>query len=223
MSRQVSHRMWMRALQRRATTASCRHIRALARDRKGATVVEFAMVAPVMCLLLLGGFDVAHTLYTRSVLQGIVQKTARDSALETGTTSDQQTFLDNEVKAQVRALANNATVTITRRYYRTFSKAAAATPEAWTDTNHNGTCDAGEPYQDDNLNSTWDRDGGNGGQGGAKDAVLYTVAVSYPRLFPIQNFVGGASTTNVTASTVLTNQPYTAQGSYGTPVVRNCP
>lgn len=197
-------------------------MRALRRDAKGATIVEFAMVAPVMGLVLLGAFDVAHTLYMRAVLQGIVQKTARDSALETGTDSTTQTNLDNEVRAQVRALANNSTVTIARRYYRTFSKAASAQAEAWTDTNHNGTCDAGEPYQDDNLNGVWDKDGANSGQGGAKDAVLYTVTVSYPRFFPITNFIGGSNTTVITASTVLKNQPYGDQASYGTSVVRNC-
>jgi Flp pilus assembly protein TadG len=222
MTRRVSHRRLLRALQRRAATP-CRNIAALARDEKGATVVEFAVVAPVMGMLLLGAFDVGHTLYMRSVLQGIVQKVARDSALEAGTDTTQQTTLDNEVKAQVRALANNSTITITRRYYRTFTAASSATPEAWTDTNHNGKCDAGEPYQDDNLNSTWDKDGANSGQGGAKDAVLYTVVVSYPRFFPIQNIIGGSNTTTLSAATVLRNQPYGDQATYGTSVVKNCP
>jgi Flp pilus assembly protein TadG len=175
-----------------------------------------------MGLVLLGAFDVSHTLYMRSALQGIVQKTARDSSLESGTDSTQQTTLDNKVRDQIKALANNQTITITRRYYRTFSKAAAAQAEAWTDTNHNSTCDAGEPYQDDNLNSTWDKDGANAGQGGAKDAVLYTVTVSYPRFFPIQNFVGGSNTTSISASTVLKNQPYGDQATYGSSVVKNC-
>lgn len=219
MTRQVSHRL--RALQRRAATPR-RFVRALARDQKGATIVEFAFVAPVMGLALLGAFDVAHTLYMRSALQGIVQKTARDSTLETAGETTQQTLLDNKVKDQVKALANNMTVTITRRYYRSFTKASQAQAEAWTDTNGNGTCDAGEPYQDSNRNSSWDKDGADSGQGGAKDAVLYTVTVSYPRLFPIQNFVGGASTTKVTASTILRNQPYNDQATYGTSVVRNC-
>jgi Flp pilus assembly protein TadG len=175
-----------------------------------------------MGMVLLGAFDVGHTLYMRSVLQGIIQKVARDSALESGTDSDQQTYLDNEVKAQVRALANNSTITITRRYYRTFSDAAAAQAEPFTDTNHDGRCDNGEPYEDDNGNNVWDSDGADAGQGGAKDTVLYTVTVSYPRLFPIQNFVGGASTTTISGATVLANQPYGDQGSYATPVVRNC-
>ncbi len=195
---------------------------ALRRDESGATIVEFAMVAPVLGLVLLGAFDVAHSLYTRAALQGVVQKTARDSTLESGSDAAVQTALDEKVKAQAKALANNATITITRRFYRTFSEAAAARAETWTDTNSNGTCDAGEPYEDANRNSVWDRDGGNAGQGGAKDATLYTVTATYPRMFPLYNLIGGSRTTTITASTVLRNQPYSDQASYGTMQVRNC-
>lgn len=195
----------------------------LARDQRGVTVVEFAIIAPVMLLLLLGAFDTAHSLYMRSVLQGVVQKVARDSALESGTEAEQQEILDNKVRASVKAIANNAAITITRRYYRTFSQASAAQAEAWTDTNGNGTCDAGEPYQDANNNTYWDSDGGDSGQGGAKDKTVYTVAMSYPRYFPLYRIIGGSNTTKVTASTVLANQPYGDQGSYGPPTVRNCP
>ncbi|WEK01087.1 MAG: pilus assembly protein [Candidatus Sphingomonas phytovorans] len=200
-----------------------RRIRGIYADRRGATVVEFAIVAPVISLLLLGAFDTAHSLYMRSVLQGVVQKVARDSALEAGTVTAQQTVLDNKVRASVKAIANNADITITRRYYRTFSAAAAAQAETWTDTNGNGTCDAGEPYQDANNNTYWDGDGGDGGQGGAKDKTVYTVAMTYPRYFPLYRIIGGSNTTNITASTVLANQPYGDQGSYGPPTVRNCP
>lgn len=195
----------------------------LARNERGVTVVEFALVAPVLCLVLLGAFDVSHTLYTRATLQGIVQKTARDSTLETGAATDQQQRLDDKVKAQVMALANNATIEIKRRYYRTFETAAAAKAEIYDDINKNGTCDAGEPYEDANLNNLWDKDGANGGQGGAKDVTLYTVTMSYPRFFPIYNLIGGSTTTKLTASTVLRNQPYSDQGSYGEMKERNCP
>lgn len=197
--------------------------RALACDARGATIVEFAMVAPVLGLVLLGAFDTAHTLYTRAAMQGIVQKTARDSTLESASEASAQTALDDKVKAQIKALANNATITIQRRYFRTFSDASAARAESWTDTNGNGVCDGSEPYQDANNNNVWDRDGGNEGQGGAKDATLYTVTASYPRMFPLYRIIGGSNQTTITATTVLRNQPYGDQGSYGSSQVRNCP
>ncbi|MBN2972035.1 pilus assembly protein [Roseomonas aeriglobus] len=191
-------------------------------DARGVTAVEFAIVAPVMCLLLMGALDVSHTLYTRAVLQGIVQKTARDSTLESGAEENTQTQLDDKVRAQAKAMYNGATIVITRRFYRTFTEAAAARAETYTDTNDNKTCDAGEPYSDANGNGVWDRDGGNAGQGGAKDATLYTVRMTYPRIVPVAGFVGLGTTQTVTAQTVLENQPYGDQASYAAPVVRNC-
>ncbi|MBO9712034.1 TadE/TadG family type IV pilus assembly protein [Sphingomonas sp.] len=182
--------------------------------------MEFAIVAPVMGLVLLGAFDVGHTLYMRAALQGIVQKVARDASLETGLDTTTQSNLDAKVSNQIRALANNATVTITRSYFHDYADATSNKFEPWTDTNANGRCDNGEPYEDTNGNKQWDATGSiNANQGGAKDAVVYSVSVSYPRIFPIYNLIGGAQTTVVTAKTILRNQPY---GDQADSVVRNC-
>ena len=197
-------------------------LRRLRSDARGATIVEFAMVAPVMSLLLLGGLDISHTLYTRTITQGVVQKTARDATIETNDPSATEAALDLKVRTQLSAMYNGADIKITRRFYRTFAEAAAARAEAFTDTNQNGRCDKNEPYEDANRNSTWDADGGNAGQGGAKDATLYTVEMTYPKLLPLMNFIGGDNTGKVVAQTVLRNQPYGDQGSYGPPILRNC-
>jgi len=200
-----------------------RRFRQLCRNERGATIVEFAIVAPVLCLLLMGAFDIAHSLYLRGVLQGALQKAARDSTLERSTKAEQQDFIDNVVRSQVRALVNTADIDIKRRYYRTFAQAAAARAEEWTDDNDNGTCDNGEKYVDANGNNRWDRDGGNAGQGGAKDAVVYTVNVTYPHLFPLYRFIGGSQIAKVTAEAVLRNQPYGDQATYEMAQERNCP
>ncbi len=203
-------------------TATTRSLRRLHGDENGTTVIEFAMVAPVMCLLLLGAFDISHTLYTRTIMQGVVQKTARDATIETGNAAATEASLDTKVRTQLSAMYNGATINITRRFYRTFSEAAAARAEAYTDTNRNGRCDNNEPYEDANRNSNWDADGGNAGQGGAKDATLYTVEMSYPKMLPIMGYLGGSGIGKVKAQTILRNQPYGDQGAYGAPIVRNC-
>ncbi|MDZ7895548.1 MAG: TadE/TadG family type IV pilus assembly protein [Sphingobium sp.] len=197
-------------------------LRRLRGDERGNTVVEFAAVATPLCILLLGGMDLGHSLYLQSVLQGAVQKAGRDSGLDNGGLVATQTTIDDKVKDSVAQLIPNATVNITRRYYKSFTEAAAAIREPFTDTNGNGTCDAGEPYQDNNNNSVWDADGGNGGQGSAKDNVVYTVNVTYPHLFPVTTLIGLSPNVSLTATTVLANQPYGDQSQYGAPVARNC-
>jgi Flp pilus assembly protein TadG len=199
-------------------------IRKLGLDSSGATITEFALVIPIVCTMLLGAFDYGHTLYMQAVLQGEVQKAARDSSLETGTSNE--AAINDRVQKQVQILFNHANVTTTRRFYKTFSQAAAAKQEEFTDSAagpfHDGVCDNGESYTDTNNNGVWDQDGGDRGQGGAKDIVVYTVTVNYPRMFPIDKFIGGSGTTTVSATTVLANQPFGDQTSYGTPTVRQC-
>ena len=196
----------------------------LAGDERGATLTEFGLLIPVLALLLVGALDVGHSLYMRTLLDGAVQKAARDSGLESGTATATQTTIDNRVRTQLRklGLANNE-ITISRRYYRTFSAASAAQGEPYTDNNGNGRCDGGEPYTDQNGNNVRDADGADGGQGGAKDTVVYTVSVNYERMFPLSSFIGVPDRVQMSGTTVMSNQPYGDQGTYATPVVRNCP
>lgn len=196
----------------------------LRHDRRGVSVVEFAFIAPAFCLILVGLFDIGHTLYMRAALQGVMQKAARDSTLETNTTTARLALIDAKIERDVKVLAPAADVDFSRRYYRTFSDAAAAQREDFTDDNGNGRCDAGEPFEDANHNGVWDADGGNEGQGGAKDATVLTVTVTYPPMFPLRRMLGQAnSDVKLTAKTVLKNQPYSDQGSYAAPTEGHCP
>jgi hypothetical protein len=202
----------------------------LAHDERGATIMEFALITPALFTLIFGALEIGHTLYMQGVLQGVVQKAGRDSSLEdgAGNATAQQAIIDNRVESQLQNLNKIAQVSFNRRFYRSFSLAAAAQAEPFTDTNGNGKCDGpdggtpGESFVDNNNNGVWDKDGGDAGQGSGKDIVVYTVSISYPRLFPLDKLVGGSGTTNLSAKTVLTNQPYKNQGSYGTPTVRQC-
>lgn len=180
-------------------------LRRLKRDESGATVVEFALVAPVLVTLLLALFDVGYNLYTASILQGTIQKAARDSTIEGSTPAS----LDAKVSTAVGQIAPNAGITFARKSYASFSD--IGTPEDFTDVNGDGSCDNGEPYEDANANGSWDEDRGTDGQGGARDAVLYTVHVSYPRAFPVGGFLGLPPNHEMETSTVLRNQPYGPQ------------
>jgi len=194
----------------------------LIKDQAGATIVEFGLISTVLVTTLLGFMDLGHSLYVQSVLQGTVQKSARDATLESGKVDVQQQLLDAAVRERVQLLAANSTVTFSRRYFRDFTKAAQATAEAFQDINANGLCDNDEPFQDNNRNTVWDRDGGDDGQGGAKDDVVYTVKMTYPRLLPIAKLVGLPENVTVEARTVLENQPFGEQGAYGSPIVGHC-
>jgi Flp pilus assembly pilin Flp len=180
-------------------------IRALRRDEDGATVVEFALIAPVALMLLLGMFDMGYNLYTASVLQGSIQQAARNSAIE-GAEPDQ---LDASVASAVRNVTPNAEIAFARKSYANFSD--VRTPEDFSDLNGDTICNDGEPFEDVNGNTFWDSDRGTAGGGGARDAVLYSVTVEYPRAFPVTGLLGLSEDYSLTVETVLRNQPWNAQ------------
>lgn len=195
---------------------------ALAKNESGISVTEFGLIAPVVATMLLGSMDAGHTMYMRTVLDGAIQDIARDSALEDGGILAKQELIDHRITEQIKRLNKNATVDITRRYYRNFTNAYNADAEEFTDTNEDGECNNGEPFVDVNLNDVWDSDGGDAGQGGAKDVSIVTVTVSYERLFPMASLAGLPENVTVAANTVLANQPFGDQAQYGTAQTGNC-
>ena len=187
-------------------------------DQGGATIVEFALIAPALLVMLFGLFDLSYNMYTAQMLQGAIQDAARDSTLE-GAGGNQAT-IDANVTRAVQALAAGSTVTFARKSYATFSNVNR--PEEFDDVNANDTCDNSEPFEDANGNGTWDTDPGIAGFGGARDAVLYTVTVNYKRAFPIAAFIPGQSEDfNLVATTVLRNQPFGMQDN-ATPTLGAC-
>jgi len=183
-------------------------LRRLRRDRRGNAITEFGLLAPVMLALFMGLSDVLYQAYLQSVLNGAVQKAGRDSGIEGG--ADNTSTIDAKVQTSVRQLAKSATFSSSRKAYDSFTEVA---PEPFTDTNGNGSRDPGECFTDQNANGTWDADPGTTGQGGANAVALYTMTVTYPRLFPIMGFFGVGSTQTISASTLLKNQPYSTQST----------
>jgi hypothetical protein len=84
-------------------------------------------------------------------------------------------------------------------------------PEEYTDANNDGVCNNGEVFADANDNGRWDPQRGKVGTGGARDAVLFTAVVTYPRLFPMYELIGMPNDVTLRATTVLRNQPFAAQ------------
>lgn len=192
-------------------------LRRLGPAHDGVAAVEFALIAPVLLVGVMGVFDLGHTMYTAALLEGAIQKSARDATIEGADAYSSN--LDQRVAKIVRDVVPHATLAFERKSYASFSDARQ--PEDFTDGNTNGICDNGEPFEDVNGNATWDDDRGRSGNGGARDAVLYEVTVTYERLFPIAGFVGQSDDFTLVTQTVLRNQPYGLQGAF-TPTIRRC-
>ncbi|HEU4969583.1 TadE/TadG family type IV pilus assembly protein [Sphingomonas sp.] len=185
-----------------------RPLAALARDRRGTTLVEFAVLAPTLLVLIMASMELAHQSYAQSVLEGALQKAARDSSLEGG--AQRTDAIDDAVKTQIARVIHGGIYTSSRKSYSNFSNLKG---ERFTDNNSNGKRDSGECFDDANGNKTWDADPGISGQGGANDVTMYRMQVSYPRLFPLAGLLGWPDTRTISATTYLKNQPFGTQSA----------
>ena len=186
------------------------------RDTRGVAAVEFALVAPALLLTIMGIFDLGYNIYANTMVQGAIQRAARDSTIEGAEARLAQ--IDATVTDAVHGVVPNATISFSRRAYANFSDVARA--EDFTDSDDSGSCNSGEPFEDANRNGIWDTDRGLAGQGGARDAVLYSVTVTYPRGFPMASLIGLPATVTTDAITVLRNQPFNFQDN--NPAVGKC-
>lgn len=180
----------------------------LREDTRGATLTEFAFVAPILFLMLMGVFDMAHTQYTSAMMNGAIQKAGRDITLENS--GSQAASIDKSVIDAVKTVVpDSATVELEKLSHFDFADIGEA--EEFNDDNNDGVCNSGEPFVDANNNGQWDANRGEEGIGGARDAVLYTAVVKYDRLFPMYGLAGLPQEVELRASTVLRSQPYDVQ------------
>ena len=189
-------------------------ILSLLRDKSGAAMLEFAMVCIPLLYMIFGFIDLAHKEYVAAILQGAVNKAGRTLSVQNVSFATQNALVQDEVSQAIPS----ATFTFSQRNFNSF--AAISSPEPFIDNNNNGTCDAGEKYQDVDGNGIWDAiNNGAPGAGGANAVVVYTVTVSYNHIFPIFSLFGAPQAEVITAQSVLRNQPY---GISAVPVWRTC-
>lgn len=181
----------------------------LAAAQDGVGTIEFAIVAPVLCLLMMGIFDIGQMAYGRAILSGAVEKAARSSAMETANTA----AADQMVQDAIKPILPGATFNSTRGAYVDYGDVGRA--ELFTDSNGNGTCDPGENYVDENRSGHWESDVGIAGNGGANDVVLYTVTVTYKPVFRVNLLGNTTETRTMKAYGLRKNQPFATQRAYG--------
>lgn len=191
-----------------------RLLRHLRDDQTGAAIVEFALVAPTMILLLAGVFELGHTMYVQSIVNGAMQEAGRDSTVENAALGR----IEAEVRNRVGPVAPGATFTFRRAFHTDY--ATIDKLELFIDLDGDGRCNDGEPFEDLNDNGVHDRARGKNGQGNARDVVVFQVDVTYDRMFPMPSLQGWSASNTVIGRTMLRNQPFRQQDK--SKKVKNC-
>jgi Flp pilus assembly pilin Flp len=183
----------------------------LRRDERALAATEFGLICVPFCLMIIGGLELTHQMYTTSIMNGAVNDAARRPSFgEEGDTLEER--VEAAVRETVLGIDKDAVVTVTPRSFFEFSD--IGNPEVlMTDHNKNGKYDEADDdcWEDANGNGQYDQDRGSEGIGGANDVVFYLVTVDTDHLFPIQAFLGGGDAYRIQMETAVRNQPYANQ------------
>jgi Flp pilus assembly pilin Flp len=188
-------------------------LRRFFRNGEGATMVEFALVFPVVLMMTFGIMEISLCMASLVTLEGGLKEASRygitaqagggltsaqlakvPTAFNVGNNPRLQTigYILNE---HTLDLIDLNTADIDWEIFSSFS--AVKNGEPFTDQNNNGTYDGpgtaglpnpvlGEPYFDANCNKTRDGPGASGtGIGAAGNIVVYTVTYNWRILSPI--------------------------------------
>jgi Flp pilus assembly pilin Flp len=86
-------------------------LRLVARDRDGATAVEFALVAPLMFAFIFGIIEVGHLLWTVGALNMAVEDAARCASVS-NVSSPPSTLCDTQTHLQTYAVGRTLGMTV---------------------------------------------------------------------------------------------------------------
>ncbi|MCE2927440.1 MAG: pilus assembly protein [Rickettsiales bacterium] len=177
------------------------------RSQDGTTAIEFAMLSPVLILLMMGIVEFSMIMFTQAVMEsatGSTARTGRTGYTETSGLTRQEQLIES-VATRTAGLLDPNLITVSMTTYSAFNNVNR--PEPYIDANGNGMYNAGETYTDINGNGQWDQDMGAAGAGEANDIVVYTVSYPWQIVTPVINRIIG-TTYQLTARTVVKNEPW---------------
>ena len=184
---------------------------AMRHDERGAALMEFALVAPVMIMMIMAGFDAGYSVYLHSVANGALEQRARAASLDGATESQFDIEIRDAMYEVLPAYADNEeSVVVSKKNYTDYSRIDSA-EDISVDNNENGVLDPGDCWIDEDGNGAYGMNEGADGLGGADDGVYYTVTLQFPRLFPLAPMMGLPEDQTVTVRTLVINQPYGSQ------------
>lgn len=186
-------------------------LRRLGRDSAGVTIIEFALVAPVMLVLLGGLLELGYVAFARSTLESAILDASR-TARVAECPGEAAALIEQEVVSRMAVVVSHdgqPPVLQVRSYGNEFGN--VGNPEPFNDLDASGSFDPGEPYTDINGNGSWDDDmGKSGSYGSYGEVVEFTATFNVASLLP---FIAARINDNegfypIAAETVVRNEPF---------------
>jgi len=185
-----------------------RHATSLLRSTEGASLVEFALISPVLLLMTLGIIEISLMMLTQNIMESATFTASRLG--KTGYTEGGMTREQTIIQAlhdSAEGLLDTTKVNIESESYNEFGD--VGNPEPFVDANSNGVHESGENFTDVNGNGVYDTDMGAAGEGNSGQVVVYTVTYPWHVVTPIlKSIMGDDGVFSLTARTVVKNEPF---------------
>lgn len=174
---------------------------------RGVTAIEFAIIAPVLFLLLMGTLEFLLMMYITTVLEGATGLGSRLG--RTGyTEGDREQFIRTSIAERAPFLDPDQ-LTIYSAAYTSFDDIGQPEPCIPPETPNCVGGIGGVDCQDINGNGVCDADMGRSGAGGPGDVVVYFVNYPWTVFTPIvQNFIGEDGIWQASAVAVARNESF---------------
>jgi hypothetical protein len=197
--------------------------KSILRNQSGATAIEFALILPVLIIMLLGSWQLSYIGWAQHRLENAVREGSRVGVTGRAKAgSSRQQVIEAAVTDAMKSVAKDPsqTVIFASKAYPTFSTLNSP-GEPFDDANGNNVCDPGETYYDyDGIPGRSTTDIGTGGTGSAGDVVRYEITFPLKLFVPLANqFFGSGGQLNLTARTVVRNEMF---GSATVPKASPC-
>ena len=198
-----------------------RQLRRFARNNDGAAALEFALVLPPLCLILVGMFEMSMLMFAQASMEGALREAARFGM--TGSVANPA-----DRKDQILAIIDKDTLnlfdmkdaSVSFIVFPSFNDAGKR--ESYNE--HGGNPDRYDAGVDDGwvahgTNDTdndgvWDDGGGTSGVGTSAQIVQYTVQYDWKVMTPFMAPIFGKNgKVHLKASIVLRNEPWDATTS----------
>jgi len=182
-------------------------MRNIIRNNDGNTIIEFAVVAPMLFLLLMGIIEFGLIYFTNSAMEGATNIGSRIG--KTGFTTggvNREAYIRSEINRLSGGFLNSSKLKISILSYSSFSNIGQPEPCI---SPPKAPC-PGRPginFTDINGNGTWDIDQGSANAGGAGAIVLYSSTYPWSLFTPlISSFLGRGGIYTITATTAVRNE-----------------
>lgn len=189
--------------------ASFRRFVPFLRSAHGGSIIEFAIVAPVLFLLLIGFIELGMIFFTYSVMEGatgINSRTGKTGFPTYNTAPERTQLIRDRIRQFSFGYIDNSNLVITVLAYRSFENVGQ--PEPCVPPTDPAPCVGG--FNDINGNGQWDADQGRADAGGSGEVVVYRVTYPWQIFTPLMsNLLGDAQgKITLTAAATVRNERF---------------